>query len=284
MGLIRELSSIEHEPYWGRPTSSVDWCEINYEYTPYIAEYFNTLSSFAMAILGLAGIYLHSWAERRFKVAFLAIFIVGLGSVAFHGTLLKISQAFDEVPMLYTAFSFLYITLFQRYKLKLATRGILAFSLLCYAVVTTYLITSFEGGWQFILFHISFGTAQFYALYQTIVLFINEKSKNAESEIIKLFKRGLILYCVAISCWLTDMLGCEFVNPYYETAILSFNPQLHAWWHILMTLGVYHLAVFMLFQSVDNKIIGKSATIYYRANLIPIIHITSVSKKRRGKQ
>ncbi|RUS17275.1 hypothetical protein BC937DRAFT_90170, partial [Endogone sp. FLAS-F59071] len=30
--------------YWGKVTSSVDWCEINYEFSYYIAEFWNTIS------------------------------------------------------------------------------------------------------------------------------------------------------------------------------------------------------------------------------------------------
>lgn len=163
LNLQRNLKSPDNPAFWGKVTSSVDWCEVNYQVNPFIAEFFNTASSFAMAIVGLMGILLHPWAERRFKIAFLATVVVGLGSVAFHGTLKKFAQALDEVPMLYSAFSFAYIGICQTYKLKSSTQYFLALALCAYAALTTVLVTVFHGVWQFVIFHISFGTANIYA-------------------------------------------------------------------------------------------------------------------------
>jgi dihydroceramidase len=61
--------------FWGPSTSTVDWCETNYEVTHYLAEFANSISSFSMVLAGLLGIYLHYWAEKRFKLAFLTVVI-----------------------------------------------------------------------------------------------------------------------------------------------------------------------------------------------------------------
>lgn len=82
--------------YWGKPTSTVDWCEPNYEITHYIAEFFNTLSSLAMVVTGLMGVLFH-WKdlEKRYIAGFWSVVIVGVGSTAFHGTLLFSLQVSD---------------------------------------------------------------------------------------------------------------------------------------------------------------------------------------------
>jgi dihydroceramidase len=78
-----------HHGYWGLPSSTVDWCEPNYIVSYYIAEFFNTTSSLAMVVCGILGVMLH-WKhfEWRFIATFAAVTLVGIGSVAFHCTLL----------------------------------------------------------------------------------------------------------------------------------------------------------------------------------------------------
>src|ERR1700723_3106631 len=74
--------------FWGPPTSSVDWCEANYQVTPYVAEFWNTLSSLAMVVAGVLGLLLNrTKLPARYLAAFGLLALVGLGSIAFHATL-----------------------------------------------------------------------------------------------------------------------------------------------------------------------------------------------------
>ncbi|KAI8912642.1 alkaline phytoceramidase family protein [Gorgonomyces haynaldii] len=276
--LQRSLASIVNEPFWGQVTSSVDWCEINYEVTPYVAEFFNTISSLAMAIVGLWGSVLHPWAETRFHVAFLSTVAVGLGSVAFHGTLQKFSQALDEVPMLYSALAFAYIGINQRYKLSRPTRMLLGSILTLHAALTTYLVTAFEGHYQFLLFHLSFGTAQTYALYQMVQIYRRRKRRNAKDNAVWIFERGLLCYFAAFGCWLTDMLLCEYVNPGYPEAMLPLNPQFHAWWHILISMGLYNLALLTLYERVETLHGQGTARMEFTFYIIPYVRVSKPKK------
>ncbi len=90
---------------WVGAPADVNWCEPDFEWTPWVAEPLNTLSSLPMVVLGLFGVW---WAwrsavaqERRFSVSFLGLALVGAGSAAFHGTLLRWAQALDELPMIW---------------------------------------------------------------------------------------------------------------------------------------------------------------------------------------
>ncbi len=75
--------------YWGNPTSTIDWCEKNYEQTFYIAEFWNTISNLGFLILGIYGLYkaIENGLEKRFQLQFIALITVGIGSALFHGTL-----------------------------------------------------------------------------------------------------------------------------------------------------------------------------------------------------
>jgi hypothetical protein len=97
--------------YWGKPTANYDWCEDNYVLTPYVAEFWNALSSLPTLTVGLYFLLKarkHAYGYR-FEVAGAMLAIVGLGSAAFHGTLTRWGQILDEVPMLYSSSVFLWI-------------------------------------------------------------------------------------------------------------------------------------------------------------------------------
>jgi dihydroceramidase len=102
--------------YWSRfgELSSVDWCEPNYVHSAYVAEWWNTLSSVAIVALALYGLWqalLRRPLELRFVVGFGMMALVGLGSMAFHGTLLRSAQATDELPMVLTGLTCVYVLL-----------------------------------------------------------------------------------------------------------------------------------------------------------------------------
>jgi dihydroceramidase len=96
-----------NDGYWGKQTATIDWCEINYEVTYYIAEFWNTISNLVMILFPMYSLY---WsynhikfakkskknAFNRFNVNFilpdsiiycqLGLLLVGIGSWMFHMT------------------------------------------------------------------------------------------------------------------------------------------------------------------------------------------------------
>ncbi|CAE6970268.1 Acer3 [Symbiodinium natans] len=109
---IQDLS-LHPDPFWGLPTSNVDWCEANYAHTRYVAEFFNTLSSLPMVAVSLWGLYLCATyrLEPRFYLCWAGIGAVGIGSLAFHGMLHPAGQATDELAMICASLAFLYVVL-----------------------------------------------------------------------------------------------------------------------------------------------------------------------------
>ena len=183
--------------------------------------------------------------------------------------------------MLYTAFAFVYITLCQRFPLRASQRHYLALGLITHAVITTYLVTAFDGYLQFVLFHVSFGTAEFFSIYQMICVYRAQRGYHGNQAKL-LFQRGLFLYMFAFVFWLSDMVGCEYVNPWYTaTSILPINPQFHAWWHIVVSLGLYSLAIYTLYHRMQTSFSARQPKIVYMLGLIPYIEIVPMGQSGR---
>lgn len=83
--------------------ASIDWCELNYEVSEYIVEFWNTLSSLSFVLIGLANLILLRGLKGTLKEKWISCLyiVVGLGSAAFHGTLKFNYQLWDEIPMVW---------------------------------------------------------------------------------------------------------------------------------------------------------------------------------------
>jgi len=81
--------------------SSINWCENDYIYSNYIAEFWNTLTGLTLCAMA---IYLYSInnQQKMYNLTWsnILLFIVGIGTILFHSTLLYLWQLFDEIPML----------------------------------------------------------------------------------------------------------------------------------------------------------------------------------------
>lgn len=229
------LADITRPGFWGDPTSSIDWCESNYRFTPYVAELFNTLSSLVILAVGVAGMYVHRQRlEARFLLAFAALACVGVGSVAFHGTLRFELQLLDELPMLYLALVIVYILIEDRAEPRFG-RWFPA-SLALYGVALTVLSASTRGKLQFYAFQLSFGSLELFALYGVYRLY----RCSTDDAVRRLYRAGMGAYALAILCWFADLRFCHTLSVQLP-ALGVPNPQLHAVWHVLVSCGFYCL-------------------------------------------
>jgi len=228
--------------FWGAPTSTIDWCESNYAITPYVAEFFNTVSSLAIVAVAVAGIVLHiRLLERRFLAAFAAVAVVGAGSAAFHATLRFGLQMLDELPMLYSALIMVYILTERRPKRRF---GVWFPWLLCgHGLLITLLTSLTQGPVQFYSFHISFGTLELFALVRVFQISRSHAAAKARG----VFWFGMCSYLIGIVVWLVDLRYCNLVSiilPQNGIPYLEF----HSVWHVLVALGFYHLLVFLAYD------------------------------------
>ncbi len=248
--------------FWGPPTSSVDWCEINYEHTPYICEFFNTLSSLALVAVGAAGAFLHRRAlEARFLLVFAAVSVVGLGSIAFHATLRFELQMLDELPMLYAVILLVYALVEDGPRPRFSPW--LPLVLFGYAIVVTYLCSFTRGPLQFYLFQFSFGSLEFFSLYRCYRLYRKATRTTAR----RLFRAGMSLYAGAIVLWFIDIRFCNAMRALPSYGIP--NPQLHAWWHVLVSGGFFLLVLLIAHERALT--LGRAPELRRAMGLVPYL-------------
>jgi len=224
LGAVEFGPSSNIEGFWGPVTSSIDWCEQNYVYTTYVAEFWNTLSSFAISFWALIGIVIctNLKLEWRFYFLYAATCLVGLGSAFFHGTLLYIGQMCDELPMIWFIMMWGYILI----QLKVSGSGtLLILAGLLYSFFIS--VVHYQGAYV-TAFQVHFGILVFFCCLKILFLF-KEQKKPVHSKF-PLISAGCMI--LAFSFWLADQWFCEQFSK-------SFNPQGHAIWHVLNSFVIH---------------------------------------------
>lgn len=220
-----------HRGLWPQ-TATIDWCEVNYELSYYIAEFWNTISNLAFILPQLSQyLFLSKYdcIEPEFRNAFLSLALVGLGSFCFHMTLARPMQMFDETSMILVSlhgFYLLYII-----KNPNVNRRLLAAIEMCYGIIffSLYIFLVHYP----IFHHTTFGIL----IYASVA--IGYQLKQQHGPYYK-FWTVLIMQHLAFAFWLFDKHYCEVLTHFRDNYIpLIFKPlfQFHAIWHLLMGLG-----------------------------------------------
>jgi dihydroceramidase len=256
--------------YWGANTATVDWCETNYAHLDYVCELFNSVSSLAMVFAGVIGIALHHRVlERRFLLAFAMVSVVGLGSIAFHATLLFQHQMLDELPMLYLAILMVYILVEDRPERRFGPWFPLA--LFGYAVLSTWLTAFSRGRLQFFLFQASFAALELFALAR--VYLIHRRGQDVKAR--RIFQLGMGAYALAVVLWMSDNQFCATLNETLPAYGIP-NPQFHAWWHVLVSCGFYALLLVIAHHRL--RTLGHAPRLHFAAGVIPLVRSATRSE------
>jgi len=254
--------------FWGPPTASIDWCESNYEVCHFIAEFWNTITSSFISVLGLVGIYLslRERIEKRFTVLYAGIVIIGLGSVAFHASLLLEYQLLDELPMVWTTLTWVYIyQTMQSPKKGRPEDKVLAKRLAIFG--TVWGIGAPWIHWYAPLaFQALFIGLLGYALINAHSYWKICKNPDA-SKMYIVYNTSLILGALL---WLTDTHACNklhelFGDYWWHPYIGSF----HGYWHCLMSVNVYLGPVFA--TVVRAQMLDIPASIKWWLGVVPYV-------------
>ncbi|KAF9897060.1 Alkaline ceramidase 3 [Lobosporangium transversale] len=213
-----------------------------------------------MILVGLVGVYLHSSFEKRFLITFGSIAVVGLGSIAFHGTLLFPLQMLDELPMVYSILSLAYCCIedrsYRRYgtwfPISIALYGLLTTVVMLIAGPENHLL-------EFIVFQSSFAFVVLVVMSHIIKIY----GSIQDLSIKRLWVLTAMTALVSYIFWNIDFRMCDIMQS------LPVNPQLHAIWHVGASLSSYLVTLLVCYQRAEN--LGRKPSMEWKWGVLPYV-------------
>uniref|UniRef100_A0A3Q1EQ81 Alkaline ceramidase n=1 Tax=Acanthochromis polyacanthus TaxID=80966 RepID=A0A3Q1EQ81_9TELE len=250
--------SIDRHGYWGRPTSTLDWCEENYVVSFYIAEFWNTVSNLIMILPPIYGAIqtFRDGLESRYIFSFLGLAAVGVGSWCFHMTLLYEMQLLDELPMIYSTCVFVYS---EWVKKNVNSSEIL------FVPASSYSVSNPD---TCLLFQVMYGALVACLVMRSIfiVTWVYPWLRPLCYTSLGIFLLGFLL-------WNIDNIFCDSLRASRQTLPpgVGVVTQFHAWWHIFTGLGSYlHILLSLQIRSTYLKYRPK---VKFLCGVWPTLHI-----------
>ena len=230
--------------FWGPPSSTINWCETNYEVNYYIAEFWNTITNLGMIIPPIYGLLncRKLGIEARYTFSFVMNLLVGIGSWMFHMTLTFEMQLLDEIPMMWCGSYIVYCLYSSRCSSRSSNQAkivpIILSIILC--LIGTILYLSNKNP-------IFFQTIFAVIVTSGVILSLHHNYKYYSSLGMKLSVAAVIFTLIGFICWNVDNLYCSQVTSIREKTFrsnqglkyLSPITQLHGWWHLFAGFATY---------------------------------------------
>ncbi|CAM9601738.1 unnamed protein product [Ectocarpus sp. 12 AP-2014] len=232
--------------YWGPVTATIDWCEENYAWSYFIAEFWNTASisylSVSSLAIFLAGVY--GWfmavaddLEMRFQqVSQLLVASVGIGSACFHCTLRHAEQQCDETPMVLAMLNWFHELFADTWESNRILREAMPVLLVVYGLGFAFLHNMYRWTTGFQIHFIVWGLAN---LARCIYV---SREKGVDPATV-LLKRAVISAALASCFWATDFHFCSHL----QSGPMP-NPEGHAWWHVLIAYAILQCTLFSIYR------------------------------------
>ena len=195
-----------HEPH----TASIDFCEPNYAHSPYVVELQNSASSvgiMALACWGYEQVQTHA-------LAFFLLYVTGLGSVFFHGTMQRAYQAMDEVGMMGVIICMLVYQHDKSHPTLARPAGVAFFVLSCLAYLVSTNPALFQS--MFIL-----------CVVALVVRTVGLTRSSLHPEARRLLLTAFVVFSSSATLWLAEPFLCHWRLPI----------QFHSVWHIGSAFG-----------------------------------------------
>ena len=254
--------------FWGPPSSTINWCETNYEVNHYIAEFWNTITNLGFILPSIYGMRnCHKLnIEARYTYSFILLLLVGVGSWMFHMTLRYEMQLLDEIPMMWCGSYIVYCLYRSRCIGFTKEARIVGFILVAHCTIGTLLYMANKNP---IFFQTMFGLV----VISGVSLSIYQNYRHYSPLGWKLSKAAVIFTIIGFLFWNLDNLYCDQLSNIRERRLrehsiltyLSPITQLHGWWHIFAGCATYaqilscieHRLLFLdIKHSLERKWIG----------------------------
>ncbi|KAF1943273.1 alkaline ceramidase-like protein [Clathrospora elynae] len=252
---------ILEEGVWGPTTSNHNFCEEDYNITPYIAEFVNTLTNITYVIYGLHGLHRVSPKPTGGLLSTLAfpywgLISVGLLSAYFHATLKYHSQMGDDLSMFLAVGAILHQLLCFRASASQRRKY-------TFGIMGTLIPVSVYHVWadEIIVHEITFAVMIFLVARQTRVL-IRQQVKGEESRrrLGRMATFGISTGLFGYFLWNIDFHFCGRVTQFkhYIGLPWGFLFELHGWWHILTGICAYMgMALVEYLVTIEEGVTGR---------------------------
>ncbi|ELV10008.1 Alkaline ceramidase 1 [Tupaia chinensis] len=206
-------------------SSEVDWCESNFQHSELVAEFFNTFSNVFFFILGPLMMFLmHPYAQRRSRYIYcVCVLFVVIGSYSIW------------MPHCY----------FPAFVAK--SRPQFTCLVVVSAVISTFL-------------SVVRPTLNAYGLYTVSVhivyMVFQEYHKTSDRELRHFIEVSVVLWVLAVSCWVSDRFLCGFwqeINFFY----------LHSFWHVFISFTFPYLMVSMALVDARYEMPEQTLKVHY---------------------
>lgn len=208
-------------------SSDIDWCEDNYTHSPYIVEFYNTISNIPFILFYAIGLRSFRYMSCQDYDYFLygCLFFTGISSFYFHATLSLYSQLLDEFSIIFLLCN----TLLMLYKDTFSKKCIKGYTITHSIVMCYYPWINIP-----VLFFIGF--------YLWLIL-RKRFNKYTEPSFRKYWRCAQFFFVCSVICWLLDKFLCNIVKKY----------NLHACWHILSAICAYYSILVGIFLEYHNN-------------------------------
>ncbi|GJN83339.1 hypothetical protein PLIIFM63780_006888 [Purpureocillium lilacinum] len=226
--------------FWGKQTSTLNFCEEDYALSFYCAELCNTVTNGLFLWLGVSGIRncIQESHANIFLLAYLGYIVVGLGSILFHATLKYPMQLVDELSMIYTTCLMMYASF--SYSRSRAFSTLLGVSLLSLAgSITAYYHITKDPVFHQVVYAALTATVVFRSIWvmERQVRPVLQGRDAAQSR--RQMKTMWVLVATGFAIWNLDNIFCNQLRRWRRAVGLPWAVLLegHAWWHLMTGLG-----------------------------------------------